>query len=210
VRTALFILAFCSALLAQQAKSTEPVECSEVSKGKAVTHQTPWFSTDSGSIRAYVVVQLSRPEDDLEGRSCTVMYSLFVSEQGKPFLLVKKHSQIEENLVGAQIVGISKNKQILAADFWWAAGDYTGHRPVVYDRNTKAVAFRELEDQITKQLPSCDYFQNFVGIDDRGDALIEVPKSIYVDTGCPAQGVWAFNLSSGKVTRLAKTSTSEK
>ncbi len=209
MKIALFIVAFCSALLAQQTKSTEPVECSEVPKGKAITRQTPRFSTDSGSIRAYVVVRLSRPEDDLDARSCTAMYSLFVSEQGKEFLLVKKHSQVEENLVGAQIIGVSKNQQMLAADFWWAAGDYTGHRPVVYNRKTKAVAFRELDDQITKQLPSCDYSENFVGITDGGDALIEVPKSIYVDTGCPAQGIWAFDLGSGRVSRLAKTSTPE-
>jgi len=210
VKTALFILAFCSVLLAEQTNSTEPVECSEVPKGKAVTRQTPRFSTDSGSIRAYVLVRLSRPEDDLDARSCTVLYSFFVSDQGKTFVLVKKHSQLEENLVGAQIVGVSKNQRILAADFWWAAGDYTGHRPVVYNRRTKAVAFRALDDQITKQLPSCDYFEDFVGITDQGEALIEVPKSIYVDTGCPAQGVWAFDLRSGKATRLAKTSSSER
>jgi hypothetical protein len=103
------------------------------------------------------------------------------------------------------MIGFSPDQSKVAADFWWAGGDYTGHRPVIYDVNTKRVQFGELGEQITGQLPSCDYFQNFTGVTNSGEAVIYVPKSIYVDEGCPDQGDWLFNVANGKVRRALET-----
>jgi hypothetical protein len=45
-----------------------------------------------------------------------------------------------------------------------------------------------LEERILKQLPSCDYFEEFNGVTNAGEAIIRVPKSAYVEKGCPSQG----------------------
>jgi hypothetical protein len=178
------------------------MECSELKVGHTVTRKTSPIDIRSGTLRAYAAVQLSRPKDDTNADSCEALYKLFVAEGSGPFVLVKRFSESADTNVGVEMVGASKNEKMIAADFWWAAGDYTGHRPVIYDVEAKSVHLRALNDEIRKQLPSCDYFEEFIGVTDSGQAIIRVPKSAYVETGCPAQGTWLFNIRSGSVQRV--------
>ena len=202
IRTMLLLALVANAAGQRKARATEPMECDDLKAGQAVTRKTATIATPSGSIRAYATVRLSRPPDDTDGNSCEVVYKLFVAEGTGPFALAKEYSDSPDGLVGVEMVGVSKNETKLAADFWWAAGDYTGHRPVIYDAKTKSVHFRELNDEILNQLTSCDYFEDFAGVNDAGEAIIDVPKSSYVEKGCPAQGRWLFDVQTGRVHRM--------
>jgi hypothetical protein len=147
-------------------------------------------------------VQLSHANNDKGADSCTVVYRLFVAEKSKPFVSVKEYSERAGDGVGVEMVGASKSEMVIAADFWWTAGDYTGHRPVVYALNSKSVILRALKNEIRRRLPSCDYFEEFIGVTDTGEAVIRIPKSTYVEKGCPAQGEWLFDVHSGSVRRV--------
>ncbi|HEY6971645.1 MAG TPA: hypothetical protein VJA94_20710 [Candidatus Angelobacter sp.] len=130
------------------------------------------------------------------------MYKLFVAHPDGKFVLTKQYSEKADGSVGAEMIGASPNERMLAADFWWAEGDYTGHRPVIYNVETRSAQSRALHDEIRKQLPSCDYFEEFIGVSDAGEAIIRVPQSAYVEKGCHAQGKWLFDMQSGRVHRL--------
>jgi hypothetical protein len=198
----ILLLALCSPAFGQNSHPTAPLECSELAAGKSVVRKTSPLSIRSGAVQIHASVQLSRPPDNRDAGSCTVVYKLFLTEPGGPPRLLKEFSERATGGVGVEMVGASKNELMIGADFWWAAGDYKGHRPVIYDVNTKSVSLRALDAAITKQLPSCDYFEEFIGVSDSGEAIIRVPKSIYVDEGCPGQGKWLFNVHSGNVQRL--------
>jgi hypothetical protein len=193
----------CSTALGQRnPHSTAPLECSDVKAGQTVTRKTSPMTFRSAAVRAYATVQLSRANDDKEADSCTVVYKLFVAEGSKPFVSVKEYSERSDDIVGVKMVGASKSEMVIAADFWWAAGDYTGHRPVIYDVNSKSVVLRALKDEIRRQLPSCDYFEEFIGVTDTGEAVIRIPKSTYVEKDCPGQGNWLFDVRSGNARRM--------
>ena len=56
-------------------------------------------------------------------------------------------------------------------------------------------------NRITRDLPSCDYYELIEGVTNDGDAIIHVPQSIYVDEGCPDQGRWLLNMKTNRITR---------
>ncbi len=185
--------------VAQTGRSTKPAECSELKLGQSKHLRSETISNSTA--RAYAAIAITRPSSDTEGKACRVEYQLFVARGQHPFVAVKTFTDTTDTLVGAEVVGFSRDESKLAADFWWAAGDYTGHRPVIYDLNTNRTQFGELGEQLTAQLPSCDYFEEFTGVTDPGEAIIHVPKSAYVDEGCPDQGDWLFNLRKKTVRR---------
>lgn len=189
--------------LAQSGPPTKDVECSELSPGQNSLEKTDITSNSTSTVRAYATAEVKRGISDKKADSCSIAYKLLVAHGREPFTVVKTLSEHGEWTVGVQIIGFSPDQSKLAADFWWAGGDYTGHRPVIYDVNTKRVQFRELGEQITGQLPSCDYFQTFTAVTNAGEAVIHVPKSTYVDEGCPDQGDWLFDVASGKVRRAS-------
>ena len=194
-------MVICSPSLSQQkSQASESMDCSVIPAGQSVTRKTNVITFEPGSIRVYGSVKLSRLNRGSKPERCRADYKLFVSRKRKDFALIKQFSDDEGDFVGVDMVGYSQNMNLIAADFWWAAGDYTGHRPVVYNLTSKLVAFRALNDEISKQLPACDYFEEYVGVSDRGEAIIHIPKSPYSDEGCPDQGKWLFNLH----TRVAK------
>jgi len=73
---------------------------------------------------------------------------------------------------------------------------------VIVEVKSNSVMFLPLDDRILKQLPSCDYFEEFIGVTNAGEAIIRAPKSAYVENGCHSQGKWLFNLHSGIVKRM--------
>lgn len=199
----LFMLLLSSAMCGQQkGLSTAGMECSDVKAGRAVTQRTATLDINATSIKAFATVQLRRPADDTEASACIVTYKLFVAKDDGQFSSVKQFSEQAGGSVGAEMIGVSKNQKMIAADFWWSIGDATGHTPVIYNATAKAAQLRALHDEIIKQLPSCDYFEEFIGVTDTGEAVIRVPKSIYVQDGCNAQGKWLFDLRTGNVKRM--------
>lgn len=195
-----FVLFWCVIAQGENKFSTPGIECDELKPGQSATQQTA--ARSDGNFTAYATVSLARPVTDKEGRHCQAKYSLFVADGSATSRAVKTFTGVTEFMVGAAIVGFSKDHTKLAADFWWAGGDYTGHRPVIYDVNRGTVRFAELNEEITGRLPSCDYFEEFVGVTNSGEAIIHVPKSEYVDEGCPDQGNWAFDLAKKTARRL--------
>jgi|ERR1041385_3330588 hypothetical protein len=197
IRIFIFVLGFATGVIAyaQTDRSTPFVECSELKLGQSVQHKTKISSSESVRTRVYATVRISRSRNDTKGDACPVQYHLLVAKNNGAFVVVKTFATTTDSTIGAEIVGFSKDQSKLAADFWWAAGDYTGHRPVVYDIKTRRVQLAELGEQITSRLPSCDYSQAFEGVSDSGEAIIHVPKSTYVEEGCPDQGDWLFNLA---------------
>jgi len=185
-----------------QTRETDPEECSSVATGTSVRHRTNTVSNRTSTARAYAVVALQRDANDQDAKSCLVTYSLFVNQYSRGWRQVKQHIERRSDIVGVTLVGFSPDGTRVAADFWWADGDYTAVRPVIFNLVTSTVQMRELSEQITNRLPSCDYFQSFERITNSGESVIHVPKSHYVDVGCPDQGDWLFNLKTGMVRRV--------
>jgi hypothetical protein len=170
--------------------------------GQTELRKTAPIDFQSGAVRLYGSVQLSRAKGEAGKQGCSAVYKLFLSSNGKPFAMIKEFSDQEDDGVGVDIIGASSDGDMVAADFWWAGGDYTGHRPVIVDLKSNSVMFLPLDERIIKQLPTCDYFEEFIGVTNAGEAIIQVPKSAYVEKGCPSQGKWLFNLHSGIVKRM--------
>lgn len=199
----LLLIATCSASRSQSSpRSTESLDCDDIKPGQTVSRKTAPIDFQSGAVRVYGSVQLGKAKGRAGIHGCAAVYKLFLSSNGKPFVLIKEFSSHEDDGVGVDIIGESSDRNMIAADFWWAGGDYTGHRPVIVDVKSNSVMFLPLGERILKQLPSCDYFEEYIGVTDAGEAIIRVPKSAYVKTGCPSQGKWLFNLHSGTVMRM--------
>jgi len=165
-----------------------------------------WQSADK-SLRAYITIdgEVVRSEEE-DKPQCDITYTLWVAKGDEPFKPVKKLDSSEDDGYGfgGEIIGLSRNHRFLAVNFYEYAGDWTGHRPVILNVETGEVAVRDLGDRILKQLPHCDYFQEFRGATSTGDARIHIPKSSYVDEGCPDQGDWIFEMKSGAVYRVPR------
>jgi len=184
--------------------STKVIACSQVPLGETAQYKTPVVSGGKYRIRVYASIQQSRDAKDAEGESCKADFTLFISREHGSFKAVKQYSEVNSYFVGAEIIGFSPNGTKVGADFFWEEGDVHGPRPVIYDIVSGNVRFGSVGTEIIDQLPSCDYFEQFVGITDAGEAIIHIPKSVYVDEGCPDQGDWLFNLVTGKAIRRRK------
>lgn len=117
-------------------------------------------------------------------------------------LVIDKSEEPDEDTLGNEVPVLSPDGTKLMVSFWGAAGDYTGYRVAVYDFATKGGSFRTIADRVTRGLPSCDYFTFIEGVTNNGEVVIHVPKSIYVDEGCPDQGKWLLDMKTDKLTRL--------
>jgi hypothetical protein len=180
-------------------KDVPPIDCRELWASELAQQETPVITNRSGTVKAYAMIAVRRSDDPKA--MCSATSKLFLSRSGKPFTEIKSFSENTELMVGVEMVGFSQDERKLAADFWWAEGDYVGHRPVILDMESGNVLFGELGQQVINQLPSCDYNEDFVEVSNDGQAIIHVPESHYVQEGCPAQGYWLFDLSTGKVKR---------
>ncbi len=180
--------------------STPVLECSKAD-GHSLSARTERVTNERKSNDAYAVVELARDPADPSGASCVATYTLYLSQYSSNFKVVKTFSMPTRDGVGVDLLGFSDNGSKVAADFWWKAGDYKGHRPVVYDLKSKVPRMDELSDQITSQLPACDYQEELTGVTDKGEVVIHVPSSAHVDRGCPDQGNWLLDSTTGEVRR---------
>ncbi len=186
--------------MGKEHRSAGSGDCAKVVAGQSLKLKTDTILNQKQSLRAYATLDMDRDPTDLSGKFCVATYGLFVSERTGGFRLVKNFSGRGADRAGADIVGFSDNGLKLAADFWWGAGTYVAHRPVVFDSKAKTAHMTELEDKITSQLPACNYAENFIGVTDAGDALFHLPAASDVQ-GCGDQGDWLLNVRTGEAQR---------
>ncbi len=178
--------------------SSQILDCSKVS-AQSLTSRTERVTNSKKSNDAYASVALER--DPENPKSCVVTYTLYLSQYSTNFKAIKTFSAPVHDSVGVTLIGFSEGGTKVAADFWWSAGDYIAHRPVVYDMKTKIARLNELGDEITGQLPPCAYSEELTGVTDNGEVVVHVPKSQHVDNGCPDQGHWLFDSKMGTARR---------
>jgi hypothetical protein len=182
-------------------------ECDEISEGHPVSLKTAIRTTQSERLRAYGELLVTRIAGKKE--TCRATYRLYVSHQGAPF---QKVSQIERTIEGAQLAGIdligfSPDRSKVGANFWEAEGDWQGQGPVVFDANSGTASYRDLGQRIQERVHGCDQSDDFLGVTNDGQAVFAVPPSIYDDSpDCGDKGMWNFNLKTGALSRVAKTS----
>src|ERR1051326_52381 len=189
---------------AQQPYATPTLEWVDTPAGTSTQKQTEARMAAGG--QAFATIAVSRPSDDNDARHCHVEYALLFREAGQPYKTVATFQEDGQDAFGVDVVGFSPDKQKVAANFWYAAGDFSAIRPAIYDRRTKKSMVKELGEQITSQLPACDYTMEMTGITNAGEAVVHIPKGIQVEEGCPDQGEWLFDLRTTKVRRLPKAS----
>jgi hypothetical protein len=150
-------------------RETEPMECGDVRRGSEIQRQTDAIRSHNGRFVAFATIVLRRSAADTEGDQCQAVYRMFVQERGSQTRQVKELAEVRSDIVGVTLVGFSPDGFTIAAEFWWAEGDYTAVRPVIYSLKNRTAAMRELDGNIIRQLPSCDYSQTFERITNSGD-----------------------------------------
>jgi hypothetical protein len=180
-------------------------ECQPKISQQISESKTAVWSDPITHVRAYASVE-NRPGKTSE-EGCQVTYRLMIAQPNQEFQSVKffQHQNEEGEMSGVTVLGSSPDHSKIAADFWWAEGDYDGIRPVIYDANSGVTRFRDLEDRLYKLMPTCDYFQEYLGVTNEGYAILHVPKSIYVNSGeCGDRGFWLFDLKTGRIWSTTK------
>ena len=180
--------------------SSQTLDCSKVG-AQPLSSKTERVTNAKKSNDAYATIELVRDPADASGASCVATYTLYMSQYSSNFKAVKTFSVQLRDSAGVDLIGFSDNGSKLAADFWWSAADYKGHRPVVYDLKSKVGRLDELSDQITGQLPACAYSEELTGVTDAGEVAIHIPPSGHVANGCPDQGDWLLDSRTGVARR---------
>lgn len=197
----------CSAVKSQL--SVDTGECGEDTPTHQTVTKTAEFTDKVHGLRAYGELSFRRQNGSGSKNGCHVVYELFVALPGQPFEQVKELAWDTEvgEIAGVDLIGVSPDGSKLAADFLLAEGDGEEHRAVVYDAATRQAIDRPLEDRIQKQIHGCDQNEDFIGVTNSGEAIFAVPPSEYDDSpGCGDKGLWHFNLTTGRVYRVAKIS----
>jgi hypothetical protein len=112
------------------------MECSEVEPGSRIERKTDAVRSPDGKSHAVVMVTSNRDAQDSSAEKCRVEYRLLVQEGRATAKTAKALDEVRPNIVGGTIIGFSPDGSNVAADFWWAEGDYTAVRPVVYSIKT--------------------------------------------------------------------------
>jgi hypothetical protein len=86
--------------------------------GQTESRKTAPIDFQSGDVRLYGSVQLSRAKGEGGKHGCSADYKLFLSSNGKPFVMIKEFSDQEDDGVGVDIIGASSDGDMIAADFW--------------------------------------------------------------------------------------------
>jgi len=204
---ALTMVPLCSA--AVKLPSVDTGECGDDTPATETVLKSPQFANEAHTLKAYGEVSFKRVPKGAAKTGCYFVYRLFVADHGKPFAKVKEIEWETEDgeVAGIDLVGLSPNGTKFAADFWLAEGDGQTHQPVVYDFATGRAIDLPLEDRIQKLIYGCDQIEDFVGVTNAGEAVFAIPPSIYDDSpGCGDKGLWHFNLTTGRVYRVARIS----
>lgn len=179
-------------------------DCNELGPGATQTY-VETFPVRSKFVRQIdVTIDASNIGTEKEPK-CHVKWTVKGTAAGGTKVLLRYWDDPRFNLNGASLNGTSPDGSKLLLDFFTAAGDFTGHRPVVYDFTTGTWKIRDVSDRISRTFPGCDYLTMIQEVTNGGDVILYVPKSIHENKGCPDQGEWLLNMNNDAITRLAKT-----
>lgn len=188
-------------------------ECQPQTPNEVQSFTSEKFIDITRGVQAYGQISIRRTTNATDEAKCHVMMQLFVSSHNSKFIKVEEFEKDTEQgeIAGIELIGLSKDGSKFAANYWQAEGDGQTHQPVIYDFHTKKTATAPLEDRIQNHLHHCDQVEDFIGVTNSGDAIFAVPPSTYVDdprdySPCGDQGVWYFNVQTGKVIRVKRIS----
>lgn len=176
-------------------------DCGELAPGASQSYLQD-FSVKNKFVTQLVVAIEARNVGTAEAPKCHVTWTVSGTSRGRSRVLFRHAGDPEYALNGVAFEGTSPDASKLLLDFFTTAGDLTYHQPVVYDFLTESWQIRYVGDRITRSLQGCKYFTMIGGVNNQGDVVLYVPKSIYVDSGCPDQGEWLLDMKTDTVTRL--------
>ncbi|HKF21939.1 MAG TPA: hypothetical protein VKE93_10235 [Candidatus Angelobacter sp.] len=178
-------------------------DCAELGPGASQSYEQTFQVRNKFVSTLVVGVEASNPGTS-KAPKCHVKWTVTAKLLGRSRVLFQHENDPEYPTNGVAFDGTSPDGTKLLLDFFTAGGDYTGHRPAVYDLTTNTWQIRDVGIRVTEKLPRCDYFTMIQGVTDAGDVVLYVPKSIYVDKGCPDQGEWVLNMKTDAITRVDK------
>jgi hypothetical protein len=176
-------------------------ECNELAPGASQSYLQTFPVRNRFVAQIAVAIEASNVGTE-KAPKCHIQWTVRATTAGRSRVLFRHTDDREFSLNGASLEGTSPDGSKLLLDFFTAAGDYTDHHPVVYDLLTGTWSIREVGTRITRDLPRCDYFTFLDSVTNDGDVLLSVPKSPYVDKGCPDQGEWLLNMKADTVSRV--------
>jgi hypothetical protein len=182
-------------------------DCSELGPGASQTYLENFSVRSKFAAQIKMRIEASNVGTDAQ-RKCHVKWTVTTTSAGRSRVLVSYTDDPQLDMNGAALYGFSPDGSKLLMDFFTAAGDYTSHRPLVYDFLTARWNLREVGTRVVRNLPGCDYFTMLDGVTNDGNVILSVPKSI--DRGCPDQGQWLLNMKTDTITRLSKAHASLK
>jgi len=178
-------------------------DCNELGPGATQTYVETFPVRSKFAKQIHVTIAASNLGTEKEPK-CHVKWTVKGTLAGRTRVLFSYSDDPRLSLNGAAVHGTSPDGSKLLLDFFTAEGDFTGHRPVVYDFTTGTWKIRDVSDRITRTLPHCDYLTMIQGVTNGGDVILYVPEGLS-DKGCPDQGEWLLNMKDDAINRLAKT-----
>ena len=207
-----FLLSVALVVLAARAfsfaKSME-FDCAELGPGAHQSYSQT-FPVRNKFVTVLTVDVVTSNPGTADAPKCHLKWTVSRKLATQSKILFQHEENVAVGVHGVALGGTSTDGSKLLLDFFSAAGDYTGHRPVVYDFVTNTWQLRDVGDRITRNLPKCDYFTMLQGVTETGDVLLYVPKSIYKREGCPDQGEWVLDMKNDTITRAAKPEATPK
>jgi hypothetical protein len=140
---------------------------------------------------------------------CHITWAVSGTSRGRSQSLFRYATDTGALISGVAFDGTSPDGTKVLLDFFSTAGDRTDHRPGVYDFLSLGYQIREVADKLTRNLPNCKYSTMLNGVTNRGEVILDVPKSMHADVGCPDQGEWLMNMRNGAITRFPAHATHE-
>jgi hypothetical protein len=178
-------------------------DCNELAPGASQSYLQTFPVRNKFASHITVSVQASNVGSD-KAKKCHVEWTVRATAAGRSRLLFRHADDPAFSLNGVSFPGTSPDGSKLLLDFFTSGGDKTDHRPAVYDFLTGKWVIRDVGTRITENLPHCDYFTFVDAVNNNGDVVLSVPKSMKQDKGCPDQGEWLLNMQSDTVSRVVK------
>ena len=203
-----FALMVC-AVKASYASKEIQFDCSELGPGASQTYLETFSVRSRFAAQINMRIEASNVGTDAK-RKCHVKWTVTATSAGRSRVLVSYADDPQSDLNGATLYGFSPDGSKLLMDFFTAAGDYTSHRPLVYDFVTARWSLRDVGTRVLRDLPHCDYLTMVDGVTNDGNVILSVPKSFTIDRGCPDQGQWLLDMKTDTITRLGQANGSLK
>src|SRR5215472_1858065 len=149
-------------------------DCSELGPGASQSYEQT-FQVRNKFAAALVVAVDARNPGTAKAPKCHVKWTVTSKLSGRSKVLFQHEDDPAVTINGVAFDGTSPDGSKLLLDFYTAAGNQTGHRPVVYDFLTGSMEIRDLGDRVTRDFPKCEYFTMIQGVTDAGDVVLYVP-----------------------------------